>query len=370
MKSAYEALIDAVAAIVRDDAEALAGALSGVPLDRLISLAARHKCLGVLSRGIATAKLRDDSSLKLLAQLKPYTAAAGVQSIAVLTQLHDVIHTFNNAGIQFVLLKSGARLYAGEPLANWTIIADLDILVRKEQARAAFDALKSSGYVPMHEQLWQAYLDHHHHLIPLTLPGNRKMIELHVALAPPGKFSVSSDWAAMSPHFETIEGAAGPVLALDAFGRAKHLVLHGAALDRLFDTFLLAIELRRDPRLVRALQNEFSEERGDPIGAHAALALACRVGGSDATSDYDVQRYLSWVRRRECLPEYLRDRTQFIDAWYQNGGRLFGRCTRQAVPGALENEHDIPARVRTVFQTVGRAFVSAAVAGLPQRYFR
>ncbi len=372
MKSAFETLVEAMTAIVQEQPNRLDAALRNVSHERLFSQAVRHKCAGMLSHGIVAAKLRDRSLAPLLTMLKPHAQSAIVQSFSIGAQLADVVREFNRAGIQHALLKTGARLYAGDPMAQWTTILDLDVLVPRERAMAAFEALTACGYRPERDTAFafDSYARRHHHLVPLVAPGAGKSVELHVALTPPGWFSLQTDWPALCGHFEQVDGAAGPTLRLDAFARALHMVLHGAGLYRIYDAVLLAMDLRADPQLVGALQSQLANERIQPIGTQGVLALAARMAGVEITTDAAVERFVSWTMRREALPAYLRARAQFTDAWFGNGGRVLGPSTRLAVPNAVLADRSAKGRVLTGMKTAGRLVTGLAAAGCPSWYRR
>ena len=272
--------------------------------------------------------------------------------------MQELIRAFSTAGVECVLLKGAARLYADDPTATWTTLCDIDVLLRRDQAVKAFSTLEAIGYAGTSMHLWEHYLARHHHLVPLDADGNRKKVELHVSLAPPGTLSLANDWHGLSPFFETVSGSAGPALRLNRFGTALHLIVHGIGCYRFYDAVLLAMELRREPCLVGPLQGFLQNERVQKIPADAVLVLACRLAGLHAICDRSVERYLGWIFRREALPRYFQDRVQLIDAWFGNGGRLAGPCTALAWPDV--GERDIRARTRMFYQSVGRVLSAAA----------
>jgi len=361
----FAALLSIAAAIERRQAWDLTLALRSVPQVALLRTAARHRCLGYIRRHLLELGVRDEPARALIDALREYAAKAAMQAYATRSQLAAIMEVLTRAGVPFALLKGAARLARGDKEADCNTMYDLDMLVAKEHAHAALEALEHAGYRPDGIFTADRYLAKHHHLIPLAAPGPGLSVELHTQLAPRGMLSMPTDWAACSPHLEQIEG--GAALALDPLWTAAHLAIHGAGLRRLHDVIMLARMLRADPGLQDRLLELLTQERWQPVALQAVVALAARVAGIPADVSPDVDRYLAWVIRREDLAPYVRDRSQFVDAWYANRGSLFGAATRLALPEGDPGDAALVATVRFAYRLCGRIITSAIAAATPAR---
>jgi hypothetical protein len=233
-----------------------------------------------------------------------------------------------------VLLTGAARLHANEADAHWSSINDLDLLIRERDADAAIAALERLGYRPDEtggSVAW--YRARHHHLVPLVPPGPGLPVELHLVIGWRKAISQRFDWDRLAPHFQRVVGSAGPALCLDATGTALHRTLHAVDLTRLYDVVLLARCLRQGGRdTLELLERTWQAERRQRIGLQAVVALAARIAGIHWEMPPAADRYLAWVMRREELPRHVRGRAALVDAWFINGGRLFGPASRLALP--------------------------------------
>lgn len=327
MSAPFAALFEALSAYVQGDGERVRDALVSAPAHALYGQAVRHKCGALLFQAIADHRIRDARTGALFAQLQQYAATCALDAAECHMQLAGVVRGFKDAGVTHALLKSAAGLYVGDKVVERSRIFDLDVFVPREQAEAAAAALHAEGYryADPHAVPW--YRMHHHHLTPLLLPSFKRPVEVHVQLAPPGWFSTPSDWQAFDSHFEEINGAEGPALRLDAYGRCVHWALHGAHLRRLNDAVNLAMELRRSSALLDALFALSQRERVQRVALQSAICAAAQMAGLQAPFDAEVRRFVRWAIEREDLPRGLRDRTQLADAWFANGGTLRGPAT-------------------------------------------
>lgn len=96
-------------------------------------------------------------------------------------QAIEVIGSLNALGVEPVLLKGGASLFAptfDDPGAR--VMADLDLLVPAEAARACWEALRAARYQPLEDHpAFAIDYDLHHHLRPLYRPNAHGAIEIH-----------------------------------------------------------------------------------------------------------------------------------------------------------------------------------------------
>ncbi|MBV8425400.1 MAG: hypothetical protein JO349_09415, partial [Candidatus Eremiobacteraeota bacterium] len=218
--------------------------------------------------------------------------------------------------------------------------------------------LLAAGYRPEYEpefELW--YRRRHHHLAPLIVPGG-KSLELHVALGP--QRGAAGTWARLRPHLSS-QANSPHEFVLDAVAQAVHLTLHAETSRRLYDAVLLACMFRDRPMLRDEVAAWLRESAAAPQFA-VIWALADELRGVPARAPL-VAQHLRWIRRREDLPTWLRTRTQFVDAWYENGGKLFGPATKASVARLRPCERLTPKSVSVVAaRTLGRAAMSLAAA--------
>jgi hypothetical protein len=290
-----------------------------------------------------------------------------VQAYAARRQLGELVDILVEAGVPCVLLKGAARLWRGEREAQCNTMYDLDLLVPAGAAARGLTALERGGYHATSAQLSAAqYWARHHHLIPLVPSQPGLPVELHTQLAPRTMLSMPTDWEACTPYLERVRDDAA-VYVFDVLGTAVHLVVHGAGIKRLHDVIMLAGLLRSEPDLHARVEAAIAAERWQQVALRSLVTLAARIAGMEKPQDRRVERYLSWVMRREDLRPYVRDRSQFVDAWFCNGGTLWGAATRQALPDNDTGANAIVASARFAYRLCGRIITSAVAAATPSR---
>lgn len=360
----FDALIGAAGACVRGDADALMQAFRAVPAADLFAVAVRHRCAGLLLSGMAQLRVRNEGAAELRPLLQRYAAACALDSAQLPAQIAKLVRALKAGGVPHALLKTSARIYAGDPRAQWSQTHDIDVLVPAELASEALDAFAHAGYTQTAgDAAVRAYRLHHHHLAPLTAPDGGKPLELHVALAPRRAFSSPSDWSSLVSEMETVDGASGTTLRLNPYARCVHMLLHGAGLYRLADAVQIAAELVAHPALLERLNAFAACETVQRVPMSAVLELAAQMAGMTRQRDAAVEAYLEWVRVREDLPASLRGRMHFVDAWYANGGRLRGPATMLAVPRDVRAVHRTPC----YRELLGRALAAVAAYALVLR---
>ena len=319
-------------AIVKTDEAALAVSLEMFPSQQLLSQAIRHKCTGLLFNALAASSIRSEAARELLRGSRLHAQGALRQAPAVRAQLDELSRALNERGVPHAALKTGARLQEGDNVAEVTPIFDLDVLIPEDRETDALAALAPIGYVaqPVASRRPSRFLAGyrlHHHLSPLVAEGRPKTLELHRSFATPWRFSLPTNWIALRPHLKS-RGSERPYeFRLNAFAAALHLIVHGTGMYRLYDTVILALDLRKAPELLTQLQSALIEERIQPLGTNAVLALAASMAGIPLEQSDRTRAFLDWVRRREGLPIPLYRRALYIDIWYGNGRSMRGSCT-------------------------------------------
>lgn len=332
MKYTYTRLVDALAAATQRDANAFVWSLRACDAQTLFKHAARHKVADVLLGAFAELRIHDPALQPLRALLQTYAGHALASAGKLQSQIDALAEAFCAAAIPHVFLKTAGRLCAGDARARWTPVADIDVLVRREDADRASQVLLAHGYrCSTDEATARGYKNKHHHLAPFDAPAGGKTLELHVALAFPETFRVASDFETIEPYLVQPNAERPFTYVLNGAGRALHAMIHGVGLYRLSDAVLVAAELR-SPDLLRDLA---AFARTDPQQRTAMLAVlhvAARIAGHPSILNRDAQSYAEWCIWREDLPDCYRTRAQLVDAWFANGGRLRGPALASAFP--------------------------------------
>lgn len=342
-----------MSAVVRRDAAGLAAVLNAARAGEFERVAIRHKCAGLLWAAL------DELGVKLpksLLGLRRYAAFAMSDNMALVEQARAAADVLASAGIDHAVLKGAARLAAGVTGAFYTHHFDLDILIRAADAEPAYRAMLDAGYSPQYDARKTAwYRRNHHHLAPLAIAGG-KPLELHVALQPRGEIDADTSWEALAARMVALpEGTHR--FRLDALGQALHLAIHGADGSRLHDTVQLAQLLRQDASVEAKLRSGIGAAVRN-VGVAAMLDSAHRLCGARTSVSVDAVRYRRWVERRENLPAWLRGRSQFVDAWHLNGGKVFGPATLRAL--VSPEKPTLASRSLAVARTAGRLATSLA----------
>ncbi len=360
----FRSLHAVLAAHLQGDEERAIAAFDAVDdAAALCAQATRHKCGAILFEAAMRQRTKHACARTVVQSVKTQMAMFALDAQQTREQICGIVRALSDARVPFALLKGSARLYAGDTLAERTQTFDIDILTPSDASDACVAALCRAGYAFENDAHVAGYRQYHHHLAPLVHPKYRKAIEVHVALASPEKFSSRCDWRALESEMETIDGPAGPVVRLNAVGRAWHMALHGAPLYRLGDAVQMALEaLRHDGDVLEELAARAQGERILRIPLQAVIHVAASLAGLPLASGTDAQRYAAWASRREDLPPFFRARAQFVDAWFANGRAIAGPATPLALPRAVgANGVPVPLR-RRLREFAGSTFVAAALA--------
>jgi len=362
-RGGFAALLAAATAIEQCSPDNLVDALHRAPPQALLRAAARHRCLGYLRRGILELGVRDDRAKALADAVREYASKAAIQAYAVRIQLNQLVETLDAVAVPFALLKGAARLFRGNREADYSTMYDLDILIPNVEVQRAADVLQHAGYrAILPTRALARYWARHHHIAPLHPQGLGLPVELHVQLARPGMLSMPTDWQACEPYFERVVGPAAQAQCLDALGSAVHLVIHGSGIKRLHDAIMLSKIMRSDSDLPKRVSVAIASERWQPVALQSVVALSSQMAGLQLWMTPQVERYLAWVMRREDLSPYVRDRSQFTDAWYSNGGKLWGPATREALPTAEAERDIVTSSARFALRLIGRIITGVLAA--------
>jgi len=332
----FIALRTALLAARASDWPGVGRAIRRVSPSQLGAMASRHGCQPFLLDGITHAARLDSSLQPYVNALSATGRIWALVAFSAQRQLNVVIAVLREARVPFVLLKGAARLYRGEKDAFFQPIGDFDILVHQSNREAAISAFAVAGYRPRCDAYDEdGYRRTHHHSAPL-FPAVGMPVELHTALAPPGKLQRRLDWDALAPYSIAIDGAAGPVDCLDDTGAAIHLMVHALDLRPFRDIVLLAELLRRHGKpLAQKLADIADAEPREHVRLCAAVAEAARLGGVRRAFSPRVYRYILWTQTREDLSAYPRERSEFLEAWFgqtANPAAAFMQVAQQLGP--------------------------------------
>jgi hypothetical protein len=323
-KRPFVALVQAMAAKLRDDAKALERAIAMSDPSALAAVARRHGCSAMLVEAVSALHVHGDGALSLQRMLQPVGRSVALRGMATKAQLVSVVRVLTGARVTFALLKGAARLYRDDPDATLHGSADLDVLVPAAQLDAGIAALRAQGYSERaDDERQRKYRDHHHHAAPLFPPEPGCAVELHVTLAPPGTLSIPLDWDALAGHLVAADGPAGRVYTLDDSGTALHYAVHALGLRRLRDVVLLAaIIARLGPGQRRDLREAIAAEQIDRVRLSSGVLLAARLAGVGWPADGAQEEYLRWVMRREDMPLFLGTRSQLAEGYFGADRRI------------------------------------------------
>lgn len=155
----------------------------------------------------------------------------GFKNSIFYAELGGVLRALKEVGVEAILLK-GAAL-AEEVWKNVALreMADIDLLVRKEDLRKADATLSNLGYIHHEEHKdneW--YLENHHHLAPFYKPGVGIYVEIHHSLSFPNRFfrfNTEGVWE----RAQTIKLGDAQALVLSPEDLISHLCLHLSGFD-------------------------------------------------------------------------------------------------------------------------------------------
>lgn len=358
-------IVRAIRAACNGDADRLADALS-TDAAAFFGADERHRTAAWLAERARTAAILERLPAEITGRLRRARLEAAMGAACMRPVLEATIAALHEAGLTFALLKGAARIYGGAPDAACHPADDIDVLLAPDDVERAAAALLARGWTYRDDPAEvERFRREQHHAASLFPPGGSFPVELHRALALPRALSTRTDWEAMAPFLESVEGPAGTVLRLDTAGTALHLGIHAIGLTRLRDIALLAPALRRMTEAERArLAGIVRAERRDQVRLDAAFALAARVAGVAWPSSERATAYIAWALRREDLPRRLRERCDAVEARAAWPGSL--RMLLYAlVPWWSVRKQSFAVPFRTVGRCLANVVAALYAAALP-----
>ena len=197
-------------------------------------------------------------------------------STALFHELGQVLSLLRSSGVEVVALKGAHLAEAVYENSVLRPMADVDLLVRREHLRQAWEALLAAGFVPERHVPNDIENLAHHHLAPLS--GNGIVIELHSRLTAWG--IGTNDTAGAWERARPAKIAGVEVLVLSPEDLLVHLSLHAAAHHGCAMGFLPLLDL------IAVMRRHGSELNPEDLAARAAawgatksLALLLTLAG-------------------------------------------------------------------------------------------
>ncbi len=303
--------------------------------EAVVRLAARYRLSPLLWSRIVRTPNGDRLPGWVAAQLHAQYRLNHDQNTRIRVQALEAVAELNRCGIEPILLKGIAHLFAGtypDPAAR--TLSDIDLMVPPEALPEATAALEAIGY----RGNYQAPIDYanFHHGAPLYRAGEVAPIELHRA-------PVMLRFAPLLPTNDAVARSVAldrGVRVLDPTHAALHAVIHAQLVDRYFalgrfplrELVDFAWLLHRDGDAV-----DWDEIRGafasHSRALHAFALAARRLLGTSVPSALGrgLGAELFWWRARSEL------RREWLAIWNSRIGRLSGEslCRTRGCSGSF-----------------------------------
>jgi hypothetical protein len=209
----------------------------------LVDLAQKHGVTPLLHRGLKARYADLEVPAPIQSRLRDAYRAAGIRNTRLFARLHGILKRFRDAGIDVVVLK-GAHLaeLVYEEVALRPM-ADVDLLVRAGDLRAATRLLREFGYEqpgqegsgsPRHQEPIQEHME----IESFRKPGGL-LLDIHYSVFIPGqadKASIESVWC----RVRAVRIGGAEALVLSPEDLLLHLCVH-AALNHGFDVRLVNV---------------------------------------------------------------------------------------------------------------------------------
>jgi hypothetical protein len=322
---AFATLFDAAAQFVQSNSVKAVDQLSSLPTEALLDIIGRHGMAGFLQIWLDSAE--GNASERFAPQvsetLRKARIAATFREATVLDDTRKLLAVLHAHAIPSVLLKGAARLASRSRFANAQMCGDIDVLLRRDHVRRAYDVLHNAGYRPRPQSRIRRefYRRHAHHLEALWPPHPGVPIELHHELIRPAQVSQHLDYQSLETHIRQVEGPAGFVHILDPLAQALHLTYHADRLLPLRDIVLLAMLLCEFSEQERKHFNVLvSREKRNAVRLRTAVYAAELLLGRHVRPDIGTRWYFAWCRLREGLPPVLRHRSGILEGIFSHTG--------------------------------------------------
>ena len=177
--------------------------------DRFAQIALRQGLAPVVHVGLAGLGVRAPEDVQ--ARLHAWHAMALLRTKAGLEpNLVRTLETLSSQGLSPIVLKGADLAYTAYPKAHYRTLADIDLLLEKDQIAAADQALRAAGYTAVSVDLGPG----HQHLPPYMSPDGTFRIELHRRLiAERNPYLLDLDTVVARAQFRRLAGVDTRVLS-------------------------------------------------------------------------------------------------------------------------------------------------------------
>lgn len=173
----------------------------------------------------------------------------GKRNERLLLVTERIVAALNEIGIEPVLLKGVAHLATGlYPAMGVRLVADLDVLIPKDQSKSAFTAMEQLGFV-----ISQAMPEDHHHLAVLRHDEFHAVLELHTRIEHmPDEPIIPVAW--FREHTQPIHFRGSRVRGADATASIAHNVHHSQLNHQYYSWKQVEFRQLLDLAMIRAHQ--------------------------------------------------------------------------------------------------------------------
>jgi hypothetical protein len=173
-------------------------------------------------------------------QLRMYYLFSAARNHVILSRLEQIVRLFAARGIPVVLLKGAALLSLVYQDLALRPMADVDLLVRREDLQQAANLLCEMGLSPRKTRRSpEDYETGHHHWVPFASPDGLLVVELHRTIVPP-RAQVGASVDDLWRRAEPIRLGTATVLTLCPSDLLLHLCIH-ASCNHLFTPSLRCV---------------------------------------------------------------------------------------------------------------------------------
>lgn len=293
----------------------LAGA--EIPWEAVVEMANDHLVTPAIWVGLREQGLLDCVPSDVSAYLRELYRLNLQRNQALRLQALEAVRQLNAIGVEPLLLKGGAQLFAnayrdyGE-----RVMTDLDLLVPRARAAASLETLRRLGYGS--SQADEIRFTEHHHYAPLFRPGDYAVIEVHRELlfrTAAQLVPTDSIWG----HTERLAVKGGVLRILSPTYRVLHSVIHSEIVDRAHERG--QVPLRSLHELVSLIRMYNADVQWPTIRAllsshgqgrilHAHIYLARRLLGLPTPARIGLTP--------GCIAHYARTRAKLRWSWVEH----------------------------------------------------
>jgi hypothetical protein len=154
--------------------------------DALIRRGREADLLGTLADRLETRGRLDEVPLAPRKHLMSARMICTAQHTAVRREVREIVAALQPIGVEPVLLKGAAYLFAGLPLSRGRLFSDVDILVPKPALPSVESALMLAGYATTHHHPYDQryYRRWMHELPPMQHVKRLTVLDVHHAIVP------------------------------------------------------------------------------------------------------------------------------------------------------------------------------------------